>query len=365
VSETPRRRQAPAVAAAPRIGPPRRKWPWILLGVLLVLAVPVGYFGYNIASTLCSISSNCGIGGGGGAIADNNGGVTVSGTIFVLLMGSDERRLPNGQVASGDVPHSDTMILVAMDTDHKQARMLSVPRDLVATIPGYGPIHRINEAYTIGETQHLAGGGPALAVKTMEALTGINIPYYAVTTFDGFRQTVNAVGGVAINVDRPIIDHDYPGQSTDYMPVYVAAGPQLLDGEKALEYVRSRHDDPLGDFGRNQRQQKFLNAISHKLLQPARVSQFQQFMDIVKNNVRTNLSPGQILAMGQSMISIGKGHIQTYAVGPNFVTQPSSGPYAILGAVLVPDKAAMRSLVTAFLRGDPPPTLGPSPTVSP
>ncbi len=368
VSSTPSPTLAPGapVPAGPRLARQRRRWPWILLAVLLVLAVPVGYLGYNIASTLCTISANCNGGSGSGAIANNTGGVSVSGTIFVLLMGSDERRDSSGHVAPGDVPHSDTMILVAVDTDHKQARMLSVPRDMVTTIPGYGPIHRINEAYTIGEAQHLAGGGPALAVKTMEQLTGINIPYYAVTTFDGFRQTVNAVGGVNINVDRPITDHDYPGPGNEYMPVYVPAGPQLLDGEKSLEYVRSRHDDPLSDFGRNQRQQKFLNAISHKLLQPSRIGQFQQFMSIVKNNVRTNLSPGQILSIGQAMISLGKGHVQAYAVGPNIVTKPTSGPYLLLGDVLVPNKAAITALVTAFVRGDPPPAPGaPSPSPTP
>jgi polyisoprenyl-teichoic acid--peptidoglycan teichoic acid transferase len=339
----------------------------VVLAVLLVLAVPVGYFGFNVASTLCAISSSCGAGGGGGgAIPNNAGGVSVSGTIFVLLMGSDERRDQNGKITNGDVPHSDTMILLAVDTDNKRARMLSVPRDLLVTIPGYGPNHRINEAYTLGETKHLAGGGPVLAVKTMEQLTGITVPYYAVTTFDGFRQTVNAVGGVYLNVDRPISDHDYPGESTDYMPVYVPAGPQVLDGEKALEYARSRHDDPLSDFGRNQRQQKLLNALSHKLLKPERISQFSQFLEILKKSVRTNLSPGQILSVGQAMISLGKGHLQTYAVGPELVRQPSPGQYANLGAVLIPDKAGVAALVAAFQRGDPPPNqASPGPSAAP
>ncbi|HXA41892.1 MAG TPA: LCP family protein [Candidatus Solibacter sp.] len=329
----------------------------------VLLALPVGYFAFNIASTLCTISSNCGVGGSGAL--PNNGGTTVSGTIFVLLMGSDERHDAQGKIVSGQVPHSDTMILAAVDTDHKRVRLLSVPRDLVATIPGYGPLHRINEAYTIGETKHLPGGGPALAVKTMEQLTGINIPYYAVTTFQGFRQTVDAVGGVSIDVDRPITDHDYPGEGDDFRPVYVAAGPQVMGGEKALEYVRSRHDDPLGDFGRNQRQQKFLGALTQKLLQPSRIGQFQQFMDIVKINIRTNLSPAQILSMAQSMVSVGKGHLQSYAVGPNFVSQPTFGPYSVLGAVLVPDKAAMSELVSAFIRGDPPPTPSGTPAAPP
>jgi LCP family protein required for cell wall assembly len=333
-----------------------------VLAVLLLLAVPIGYLGYSVASTLFAISS----GSAGGPIqgVGNTQAEAPTGTTYVLVMGSDERRDKNGNLQPGEVPHSDTMILVAVDASRKQARMLSVPRDLLVTIPGYGPGHRINEAYTLGETQHLPGGGPALAVKTMEQLTGIHIPYYAVTTFEGFRQTVNAVGGVYIDVERPITDHDYPGENQDYMPVYVPAGWQQLDGERSLEYVRSRHDDPLSDFGRNQRQQRFIDAMSRKVLQPERVSQFNQFMDIVKNNVRTNLSPPQILGLGQAIVSVGKGHVQGYVVGPGYVREPSLREQGTLGAVLIPDNAAIARLVKAFQDGTPPPSVTPSPSSS-
>jgi LCP family protein required for cell wall assembly len=333
-----------------------------VLAVLLLLMLPVGYFGYGLVSTLFTISPGSApgpIAGVGGQQAE-----APSGTTYVVVMGSDERRDKNGNMAPGEVPHSDTMILVAIDATNKQARMLSVPRDLLVTIPGFGPNHRINEAYTLGETNHLAGGGPALSVQTMEQLTGIHIPYYAVTTFDGFRQTVDAVGGVYIDVARPITDHDYPGQGNDFMPVYVPAGWQQLDGERALEYVRSRHDDPLSDFGRNQRQQRFIDALSHKILQPERVSQYNQFLDIVKANVRTNLSPAQILGMGQAMVSVGKGHIQGYAVGPGFVHDPTASQFANLGAVLIPDNAAIAQLVKAFQDGTPAPSASPTPSSS-
>jgi LCP family protein required for cell wall assembly len=230
-----------------------------------------------------------------------------------------------------------------------------VPRDLLVTIPGFGPNHRINEAYTLGESRKLPGGGPELAVKTMEELTGIHIPYYAVTTFEGFRQVVDAVGGVYIDVERPLTDHDYPGQGTDFMPIYIPAGRQAMDGERALEYVRSRHDDPLSDFGRNQRQQRLVNALSHKMLQPERLSQFNQFMDIAKANVRTNLSPAQVLGMAKAMVTLGKGNIQGYAVGPGYVHEPTAAQAASLGAVLVPDKAAVSQLVKAFVAGTPAP----------
>ena len=344
-------------APVPDLGGPtlaprrRRKWPWIVLALLLVALVPVGYYGYGLVSTLFAVSSH---GAGIDPNADSNAPQTTvapQGTVMVLLMGSDERHDKNGNIVSGDVAHSDTMILAAVDTDRKAVRMLSVPRDLLVTIPGYGAGHRINEAYTIGEAQHLVGGGPALAVRTMEQLTGVKIPYYAVITFDGFRQGVDAVGGVTIDVQRPITDHDYPGDHYDYVPVYVPAGRQVMSGETALEYVRSRHDDPIGDFGRNVRQQRFLSALSSKILRPERIGQFTQLLDIIKANLRTNLSPAEMLALGNSLVGGGKLKTQTYAVGPNFTTDPTPQQFARYGAVLIPRTSAINQLVQAFLNG--------------
>jgi LCP family protein required for cell wall assembly len=330
---------------------------WIVLAVLVALLAPVGYVVYSLASTLCAVSTCSGSGNAG---LPDAGGVSIGGTVYVLVMGSDERHDANGKIVSGDVPHSDTMILLALDTDHHAARMLSVPRDLLVSIPGYGPGHRINEAYTLGTVDHLPGGGAALAVRTMEQLTGINVPFYAVTTFDGFRQVVDAVGGVQIDADRPITDHQYPGQGNDYMPIYIPAGLQLMDGARALEFVRSRHDDPLSDFGRNQRQQKLMRALSQKLLQPERLGQFNQFLDIARTNVSTNLSPAQILGLARTLAGAGR-QIKTYAVGPSYVTSPSASQQLLLGAVLIPDKARIAALVSAFQNGDPPPDASPTP----
>jgi LCP family protein required for cell wall assembly len=328
-----------------------------------VALVPVGYYGFKVVSTLTSVSQSGSDPNAPGLSAPQGLGSVPQGTVTVLLMGSDERHDSSGNIVAGEVPHSDTMILAAVDTDHKAVRVLSVPRDLLVTIPGYGAGHRINEAYTIGETKHLQGGGPGLAVRTMEQLTGIKIQYYAVVTFDGFRQGVDAVGGIPIDVQRPITDHDYPGEHNDYVPVYVPAGRQLMDGQRALQYVRSRHDDPLNDFGRNQRQQHFLSALSAKVLKPARIGQFTQFLDIIKTNFRTNLSPAEMLGLANAMVTGGKPRIQPYAVGPNLVHDPTAREFALYGAVLIPDQKAINDLVRAFLRGDPPPgAASPSPS---
>ena len=328
--------------------PPRRgRLPWILLVVALIALVPIGYVMYQLGSTLLTVtapSTNASAGPIGGGTAD------VHGTVFILLMGSDERHDASGKTIPGQVPHSDTMILVAVDTDNKTARMLSVPRDLLVTIPGYGPDHRVNEAYTLGETQHVAGGGPVLAVKTIQQLTGIQVPYYAVTTFDGFRQTVDAVGGVPINVARPINDHTYPGEHDDYMPIYVPAGLQLMNGERSLEFVRSRHDDPLSDLGRNVRQQQLLNALSRKLLVPGRITQFDQFLAIARQNLRTNLAAAQILGLAQSMIGGGRPQVTQYALDYRYASD-----YNLGGAAVLKIRPAAQELFRDFANGTPPP----------
>ncbi len=335
----------------------------MLLALLLVALVPVAYYGYNLLSAAATVSKNSVDPGSGSLAAPPDAAPAPQGTVMVLLMGSDERHDKSGNIVAGDVAHSDTMILAAVDTDHKAVRMMSVPRDLLVTIPGYGPGHRINEAYTLGETNHLNGGGPALAVRTMEQLIGIRIPYYAVITFDGFRQGVDAVGGVTLDVERPITDHEYPGDHYDLIPIYVPAGRQLMTGEQSLWYVRSRHDDPLSDFGRNVRQQHFITALTSKVLKPERIAQFTQFLDIVKTNLRTNLSPAEMLALGNSMVSTSKPRLQTYAVGPNFVRDPTPRQFALYGAVLIPNKPAIDALVRAFLNGNPAPG-GASPSPS-
>jgi anionic cell wall polymer biosynthesis LytR-Cps2A-Psr (LCP) family protein len=182
-----------------------------------------------------------------------------------------------------------------------------------------------------------------------------------VTTFDGFRQAVDAVDGVVIDVARPITDHDYPNEGEGFMPVYIPAGRQLMHGEQALEYVRSRHDDPIGDFGRNQRQQAFLKAMMAKLLQPQRIGQFNQFLDIAKASLRTNLSPDQIISLGTSLLA-GAGHVQGYAVGPNYTRDPTTSEFAAYVAVLIPNRTAIARLVKTFVDGTPPPA---EPTPSP
>ncbi|GIW03779.1 MAG: hypothetical protein KatS3mg059_0399 [Thermomicrobiales bacterium] len=151
--------------------------------------------------------------------------------LTILLLGVDRRE---------DEPsRSDTMILVNIDPIKKTAAMMSIPRDLKVMIPGYG-MDKINAAYAFGDRDEVPGGGPGLAIRTIEANFGIRIDYFAEVDFNGFIKIIDTVGGVMIDVPYPIKDDAYPADGTNYMRVYFSAGWQHMDGKRALQYARTR-----------------------------------------------------------------------------------------------------------------------------
>src|ERR1700716_998131 len=174
--------------------------------------------------------------------------------INVLLLGSD-----NDQKFAQDAVLSQTMIVVSIDPAKRQVTLLSLPRDLWVAIPGHASA-KIDLAYY--------EGGAALARATVEKAFKIPIHYYAWVGLNGLVRVVDRVGGVDIDVLHPVLDDNYPNDFSDTgygtERVYLAAGPQHLDGQHTLQYVRSRHGDLLSDFGRSVRQQQVLLAIQQR-----------------------------------------------------------------------------------------------------
>ncbi len=156
----------------------------------------------------------------------------------ILLIGSDKSTVP------GDPGRSDTQMLVRLDPETKSISMLSLPRDLLVDIPGYGQ-DKMNTAYSYG--------GPKLVIETFKQLTGLPVNGWIEVNFSGFWHVVNILGGVYLP-----IDHKYfVPASADYKSINLEPGYQLVRGKQALNYVRFRHDQK-GDFTRMQRQQLFL-----------------------------------------------------------------------------------------------------------
>jgi len=140
--------------------------------------------------------------------------------------------------------------------------MLSIPRDLWVTIPGYGE-NRINTAHYLGDKNGYPGGGPALAMKTVQYNLGVPVHFYVRVDFDGFRRIVDTLGGIDIEIPQTINDPKYPDENYGYDPFYIEAGLQHLDGDTALKYARTRATAG-ADFARARRQQQVLFAIREK-----------------------------------------------------------------------------------------------------
>ncbi len=210
--------------------------------------------------------------------------------INIVLLGVD------AQTSDDQPPRSDTTIVMHIDPATDKVAMMSIPRDLIVYIPGFGE-DKFNAAYPIGEAHkdEIAGGGPTLVAQTIEANFNIPIHYYATINFEGFRDVVDTVGGVVIDVDTQLSDNLYPTDDLRLTRVYFAAGLQKMDGETALEYVRTRHAD--SDFGRAERQQQVLLAIRQQAVSLELITQAQSLIRDMQHTIRTDLNFNQMLAL--------------------------------------------------------------------
>lgn len=174
----------------------------------------------------------------------------------VLLVGTDQRdnltAKQQKQLGTGTESglRTDTMLLLYMPPSGKNV-LVSLPRDSYVRIPGHGH-NKLNAAYSIG--------GAKLLVQTVEQATDLRINGYVEIGFGGFVDMVDAVGGVQVNLAKPMVDKD----SHTNLP----AGEQTLDGIQALGYVRMRKADPLGDLGRVRRQQQVASQVARKAMSP-------------------------------------------------------------------------------------------------
>jgi LCP family protein required for cell wall assembly len=201
--------------------------------------------------------------------------------VNVLLMGGDERGLGDKEVA-----RSDSMIVVSFDPGTKRFHLFSVLRDTHVDIPGFKD-NRVNTALSLG--------GPDLAMKTIGNLTGLDIQYYVYVDFQGFIKLVDAVGGIDFFVEKNMYYTDAAdGHRFD---INLKKGQQHLDGDKALQYVRFRHDK-LSDFTRTGRQREFLKAIAGKLKSGWNLIRLPEILNQVTPYMESNMSVGDMRKLG-------------------------------------------------------------------
>jgi LCP family protein required for cell wall assembly len=258
---------------------------------------------------------------------------------FTMIMVGLDRR-PN---ETGLAYRTDTMMLISIDPGTKSLGVLSIPRDLFVSVPGYSELQRINSPMVLGELRQV-GYGPQLMMQTVQYNLGIRVHDYVAVDFDTFITLVDAIGGIDVDVPTTINDPLYPNMNYGYEPFTITAGPHHLDGATALKYARTRHGD--SDFQRAQRQQQVMYAIRDRVLNlnllPQLIIQSPTLWNKLSQNVSTGLSLDQIIQLALYLKDIPGGNIHTGVIDQQYTIPWTTSQGA---QVLVPDRAKLGPLM--------------------
>ena len=239
----------------------------------------------------------------------------------ILLLGSD-----NDEKYTFPDVLTQVMMVIHIDTVNSTVQMVSIPRDSWVPVPEVGGMHKIDQAFFLGATQNNTfEDGVRLARTTIEKDYGITIDRYAWVGLSGFAKVIDTLGGIDIDITHPITDDNYPndtGKGSNannpyaYQRLYIAPGPQHLNGEQALEYVRSRHADLVGDIGRTQRQQQILEALKGKLNVASILNTLPQLIQDFTGQVYTDLSEEEMIAFANFGRTLDSNAITRLTLGP-------------------------------------------------
>ncbi|TYR72633.1 LytR family transcriptional regulator [Rossellomorea vietnamensis] len=244
----------------------KRKWLKIMGIAALILLISGGIFAYFVYDSLNDAADTMHI-----PIERDKSSKRTDEVKFddrqpfsVLLMGVDERE--------DDAGRSDSMIVLTVNPDKESVKMLSIPRDTLTDIVGHGTEDKINHAY--------AFGGPEMAMDTVENLLDIPIDYFVQINMEGFKEIVDAVGGVTVQND---LNFSYGGYD-------FPEGELTLSGNEALAYSRMRYEDPRGDFGRQQRQRQIIQGVIREGASVSSIWKFDNILDALGKNIKTNMT---------------------------------------------------------------------------
>jgi polyisoprenyl-teichoic acid--peptidoglycan teichoic acid transferase len=239
----------------------------------------------------------------------------------ILLMGSDNDGKYNFPALLTQV-----MMVIHVNTDANTVSMVSIPRDSWVYVPQIGGMHKIDQAFFLGASStNKFEDGVRIARQTVERDYGITIDRYAWVGLSGFAHVIDTLGGVDVDVIHPVVDDAYPndtGKSASandpyaYKRLYIAPGPQHLNGTDALEYVRSRHADLVGDIGRTQRQQQVLQALKQKLNAASVIQNLPALLKDLTGQVYTDFSEDEMIAFANFGRSVNVNAVQRITLGP-------------------------------------------------
>lgn len=257
-----------------------------------------------------------------------------------ILPGKDENRVNLLIMGIGGAGHegallTDTMILASVDLPTNHASLISIPRDLLVKIPDNG-WQRINHASAYGELNDYPGGGSALAAQTVEDTFGVPVDYYLRIDFSGFTTMIDDLGGIDVYIDKSFIDNQYPTEDYKVMTVSFNQGMERMDGQRALQFARSRHGDngEGSDFARAKRQQKILFALKDKILNWKTLANPNRVYNIYNNitkNIQTNIKPRQLPELMNLVKSVDFETIEHYVL--------DDSPGGLLKSIITDDGA--------------------------
>ena len=272
----------------------------------------------------------------------------------ILLIGSDQRPKENTY-------NTDTLIVVSIDPVTKQVAMFSLPRDssglplppgrLASAFGGIYP-NKINSLFTATRNRPdlVPGTSKTRGYNALKMVLGnlyqLDIKYFVEVNFDGFKQVVDAVGGVTINVQVPVIDDSYPADSGRHARIYIPAGIQHMNGAEALIYARSRHGSD--DFDRGYRQQRVLTSLREQANVANLIPRIPALFAAFKQTVKTDIPQAQLAQLAGLADGVDTKNIRSYVFSfPRYGTQ--TGPGAAVYKYL-PDVNKIRPAVAGGLQ---------------
>lgn len=271
------------------------------------------------------------------------------GRTTVLIMGLDVR--PGARAL-----RADSLIILTVNPQTGSAGMLSIPRDMAVRDPMTGETVKVNTIYGLGDIRGYPGGGPEYMRQTLSELTGYPIDYQVTVNFDGFKQIIDLINGIDIEVPRDIIDKEYPTEDYGTEEIFIPKGLQHMDGELALKYARTRHAD--SDYGRAARQQQVIVAIKEKVTQPGQMAallpRIPGLAIAMANSVQTNMPVERAIALARSVDKANLDNVTRVVVDSKMGKVTDDPKW---GYLLTPDMNKLRAAATAIFADA---TTGPS-----
>ena len=336
-------------SAPPEPKPPHKKrqrslpiWARIAIGLLVFLLIITGgtcaYYEMQIAPALNNIIGQQAIHhsdaqtSGGQTDNQNDTGASLTGRTNILLLGSDTDG--KGNDPNNGFPLAQTIMLLTVDPHTNHVGMLSIPRDMQVTEKGYRE-SKLDEVFSHGYTgknlQDKIASGAGKMEDIIRSNFGIHIDHYAWVGLGGFVKVIDTAGGIDVDTIHPMVDDTYPddvgnttGSIYDYKRLYIAPGPQHLDGVQALDYVRTRHSDLIGDFGRTIRQQQMISELKSKLATSDTIGKTAELLQDLNGAVQTDMQLNDIISLGNLARGVDSNKINHLTLAPPDYAVPNT-----------------------------------------